>query len=107
MKQGEQEIEWYKALVDNSSEILMIIDEYGNIKYISPSVEDIAGYDSDSLIGVNTFIFAHPDEVDYIFSKLQFLLENPGVPEFIEFRALHKDGHWVEVEAMEIGRAHV
>lgn len=100
MKQGEQEIEWYKALVDNSSEILMIIDEYGNIKYISPSVKDIAGYDSDSLIGVNTFIFAHPDEVDYIFSKLQFLLENPGVPEFIEFRALHKDGHWVEVEAM-------
>lgn len=95
-----EEKEWYKALVENSIDILMIVDESGNIKYISPSIEKIGGYSRDSLLGKNVFIFAHPDEVDYIYSKLLYLLENPGVPETIEFRAKHREGHWVEVEAV-------
>ncbi|MBO8181596.1 MAG: PAS domain S-box protein [Archaeoglobus sp.] len=90
---------WFRALVENSIDIMMVIDETGAIKYISPSVKRIAGYEPEELIGESVFKFGYPEDIKFVLENLRFLLENPGVPKTIEFRTVHKEGRIVWVEA--------
>jgi len=43
--------EYFKAIIQNASDIILIVDKLGTITYASPSVERILGYGPDELIG--------------------------------------------------------
>jgi PAS domain S-box-containing protein len=90
---------WFRSLVEHSADIMMVIDGGGKINYISPSVERVAGYKPEELQGKNVFEFAYPDDIEFISKELLYLLEHPDEVKTIEFRAIHKDGRIVPVEA--------
>jgi PAS domain S-box-containing protein len=48
LKQSE---EYFKAIIENSSDIIFIVDKLGTITYASPSIERVLGYGPDELIG--------------------------------------------------------
>jgi len=43
------------ALLENASEVISIYDEFGVVKYESPSVKNILGYNPEEIIGKNAF----------------------------------------------------
>ena len=51
---------FYKAVVEDGSDIIFIVDYNGNILYHNPSVEDTLGHAPYSLINKNFFDYIKP-----------------------------------------------
>ena len=84
--------EFFKGVIENTSDIILIVNKIGTFKYVSPSVENILGYRPDELIGKKSFQYIHPADipraiVDY---GKAILTEQVIVPN--SFHILHKDG---------------
>jgi len=62
--------EYYYSLVENSSDVISIVEEDGTIRYQSPSVEKIFGYKSEEMIGKNILEFVHPDDSSQLSIKM-------------------------------------
>ncbi|SHJ98116.1 PAS domain S-box-containing protein [Tangfeifania diversioriginum] len=89
---------YYRALIENSTDIVSILDENGIIRYKSPSHSTILGYKQDELLGVNALEKIHPDDklrVQQLFSHI--LLEKEKTGRF-EYRFHHKNGSWKHME---------
>jgi PAS domain S-box-containing protein len=89
----------FHAVIENSLDITAIVDGQGRVTYVSRSVERILGYTPEELIGALGFDFVHPDdklEVQTLFVEEVARGANvePG-----PFRARHKDGRWLHLEA--------
>lgn len=56
----------FKALVQDGSDLVMILDCKGNFKYISPSAKAVTGVSSEKLRKNNFFYMIHQDDVDMV-----------------------------------------
>ncbi|TRZ57010.1 MAG: PAS domain S-box protein, partial [Rhodocyclaceae bacterium] len=52
----------FRALIENASDITVVISATGRIDYVSPSVTRIAGYQPNELLGKDMFTLIHPDD---------------------------------------------
>ena len=92
--------ERYRSLVQNLSDIILILDEHMNISYASPSVERTLNIPPDALIGKNTIPFVHPDDVSKVSLQFDRTKQQPGVNIPIEFRVRNAEGSWIYFEAI-------
>lgn len=88
----------FRALVENSSDIISLMDESLRIIYRSPSAERITGWTFDELDKVEATRNIHPEDMAYGRAILNESLSKPGKPINTIFRNLHKDGHYIWVE---------
>lgn len=88
----------FRALIENSTDGIALIDKNNEILYLSPSVKAIEGYEPVELIGHNGVENTHPDDLPVIKEVVEELLKNPGKPMPVEWRRKHKDGHWLWLE---------
>ncbi|MBD1901581.1 PAS domain S-box protein [Trichocoleus sp. DQ-A3] len=95
---AQNEGKW-RSLLQNSSNLITILEADGTIKYASPAIEGILGYKQKELIGKNTFDLVHPEDVSLVKNDFQGVLENSTTALSIEFRFQHKDGSWRYIEA--------
>jgi PAS domain S-box-containing protein len=91
--------EHFRALIENAPDVVMTVDENGEISFISPSVEKVLGYKTEELVGTSGFEMGHPDDLPFMMESFSELFENPKNPITIQFRVKHKDGSWRVVEA--------
>jgi diguanylate cyclase (GGDEF)-like protein/PAS domain S-box-containing protein len=89
----------FRALAQNASDLVTVIDRDATIRYQSDSVERILGYPASDLAGRRITELIHPDDVP----RLASLLPNDGrpVPDVhtrFECRMRHRDGRWTDVE---------
>lgn len=85
----------YRALVENGSDILFILNSNGNPKYISPSIKNVLGYTAEEAMQIDMMENAHEDDVGMIMQEIQKCLDQPGVPLKVPpARLKDKDGHW-------------
>ena len=89
----------FRSVVENASDLVSLLDTEGMILYQSPAVERTYGYAQDELVGRSAFELVHPDDAPAVMSRLADLVAHPGESRSAEFRFLHKDGHWVHVDA--------
>jgi PAS domain S-box-containing protein len=54
---------YFKEITENSSDVIIITDKKGKIKYCSRSVERFTGYKPEELVGRNGLKLIHPDDV--------------------------------------------
>ena len=59
----ERREEHYRSLIENSLDLVSILNFDGTIRYASPSHERILGYPLEDLVGQNAFSFIHPDDL--------------------------------------------
>ncbi|MBI9039667.1 MAG: PAS domain S-box protein [Bacteroidales bacterium] len=85
---------YFRALIENSNDVISILDEKGNIIYESPSHKRVLGYNTGDLIGKNAFEFVHSDDRERISLEFTELLNKPDEIKPVHFRFLHKDGTW-------------
>jgi PAS domain S-box-containing protein len=90
----------FHALIQNSSDIIRILDQDGRILYESDSAERILGYPPGYLIGKNSLEYVHPDDLDRVKKDFQEIIDriNPGIP--TEFRIRKADGKYLWVDSI-------
>ena len=96
--------ERFRAIVQNSTDVIVILDEKGMNKYISPSLQRITGYTPEDRLGKSSLEFIHPDDLDKVMKSFNRVINKPNLVYKGENRYLHKDGtyHWFEISAMNL-----
>jgi diguanylate cyclase (GGDEF)-like protein/PAS domain S-box-containing protein len=97
-KRIKESEERFRSLVQNSSDIITILEADGTVRYVSPAVERITGYKPDEQVGTNAFGSVHPDDCDRALDNFAEVLKKPGLHPPLEFRVPHKDGSWRYLE---------
>lgn len=98
--------EKFRALVQNSKDIITIHDPDGNTLYESPSAARILGYGPGGLIGKNPFTIVHPKEVAAAREAFRRLVESHDAEFSLELRYRKADGTWIYLETVGVNRLH-
>jgi diguanylate cyclase (GGDEF)-like protein/PAS domain S-box-containing protein len=90
----------FRSLIQNSSDVTMILGETGEYRYVSPAVCDLLQYEPGQLVGLRATDFVHQDDRDRVRQLLgvEFQAE-PGTAT-LEFRMVRRDGTTRDVEAV-------
>jgi len=93
-----QREERFRALVQNSSDAITIIDADHKIRYQSPSIERIFGHRPSDLLDKAFSDLIHPDDRAPLSALLDNLAIRPGATAQLEVRWRHMDGGWRQCE---------
>jgi diguanylate cyclase (GGDEF)-like protein/PAS domain S-box-containing protein len=91
--------ERFRSLVQNSADVILLLDAMGKIRYVSPAVERISGFRPDELEGRDGFELLHPSDLASAQERMAEVLNMPGSVTTMEVRGRHKDGSWLWLEA--------
>ncbi|UNU23213.1 EAL domain-containing protein [Microcoleus vaginatus] len=98
LRQSEQR---FRSLIENATDITIILDAEGIFRYISPSVKRILGYAPHQAIGRSALEIVHPDDCATITETLHKAIDNPKRSlSPVEYRVRHRNGSWCYVEAV-------
>jgi PAS domain-containing protein len=61
--------EIFRTLIQNSSDMVAILDEQCNIVYESPSFYKIFGYQPEEINGKNAFELIHPEDLNTVLER--------------------------------------
>jgi diguanylate cyclase (GGDEF)-like protein/PAS domain S-box-containing protein len=86
-----------QMVLDNSQDLISLVDPQGVYQYVSPSCEQILGYRPEELIGHNATDVVHPDDLVTLSSAIGEAIDS-GAVSVPEIRVRHKDGHYLLVE---------
>lgn len=89
----------FKLYIENSVDVVTVIDSNGYIIYESPSVKKNFGYDPGDLIGRSAFKFIHPDDTKMVLDVFKKAIKEPDSSKTLEFRFLKKDRTWAYIRA--------
>jgi diguanylate cyclase (GGDEF)-like protein/PAS domain S-box-containing protein len=89
----------FRALIENATDVLTLIDGDGVILYDSPPCEAVLGYPHNGRVGTNGLDSVHPDDLATATDILAQAAANPNQTMRIEVRTRHRDGSWVWVDA--------
>src|SRR5271169_972870 len=89
-KRAEEELArselYYRSLIENAVDITAVLAPEGHVRYVSPSVERVLGYNRGDLSGLNIFDLVHPEDRERAAALLRRILETGTKFERIEFR---------------------
>jgi PAS domain S-box-containing protein len=89
------------ALVANSHDAIVVIDDKGRLTWASPSSDRLLGESAQSHIGEELIQWAHPDDRPVAVERLVMAFENPGgVTGPLRMRMLRPDGVVLPVETL-------
>jgi PAS domain S-box-containing protein len=95
-----------KALIENSSDAVVVMDAASVIRYASPSVKAIEGREPEEIVGTAVTDHIHPDDLPALREFVRLVLANPGQHLTHAARRQHKDGHWVRLEGTTTNLLH-
>lgn len=91
----------FRALVENASDIVVILDSGGNFCYASPSAQIVLGYSEADVLGKSALEFVHPEDANIIIQTLATALVQPNVSlPTVQYRVRHRNGMWRNFEAV-------
>ncbi|MDZ7690427.1 MAG: histidine kinase dimerization/phosphoacceptor domain -containing protein [Balneolaceae bacterium] len=96
LKYSEQK---FKALVQDGSDLIAILDEEANYKYVAPTAESVLGITADEFIGTNALDYIHPDDQEQIGTIISNIASEEEV-EIPPFRFRDNKGNWRWIETI-------
>jgi PAS domain S-box-containing protein len=94
----EQSEARFRSLVQNSSDIITILDKEGKITYSSPSTEKILGYKNEDFTEKLLEGFIHPNDIVTLKSAIKKVVSSTGKVSSLEYRFLHARGYYMNIE---------
>jgi len=83
----------FKTLVQESSDIISILDLEGNFTYVSPSIIKVLGANPEMYIGTNAFDYIHANDLERVKEKFISIKDRDSV-EIDSFRFRDVNGEW-------------
>lgn len=90
----------FRSLIENSTDIIILLNEAGQIIYGSPSIENHFGVSSEEYTSTSAFEYVTPEYVPYAANKFTELLKKPEKPLFVQIMIQRRDGKQIWVEGM-------
>jgi diguanylate cyclase (GGDEF)-like protein/PAS domain S-box-containing protein len=86
-----------RALIDSSLDLVMIVDAGGGVRYHSPGMSHMLGFDSDVQVGTPVTHLLHPDDASLMEESFR-RIRTDGSVKPVECRWRHADGseRWLE-----------
>jgi two-component system cell cycle sensor histidine kinase/response regulator CckA len=97
-KQIAESEELFRLITENAADMIAVVDEKGNRLYNSPSYQKVLGYSPEDLRQTKGIDQIHPDDRQKVVEAANEA-KRSGVGRSLEYRILHKDGHWVTLES--------
>ena len=89
----------FRAMIENSTDVIQITDIKGNITYVSSSIERNFGYIENDLIGKNVLDNISPDDRSMFLKGIEKITGSNGKITSVIYRYRHKNGIWCTVES--------
>lgn len=97
----------FRTLIENSTDVIVVVSTSGDIVYGSPSLENHFGLAKEDYSGINAFSFIFEEDLSDLAIRFVEVLDTPGIPMDIKCRAKNKDGSIIWVEGIVTNLAHV
>jgi len=108
LRDAERELgrreKYFRALTENSLDVLCILDRDGKLAYISPSIRNVLGYTADELKGEILFDRVHAEDVSRVKDSIQQALQHPERTVKVQYRSQSREGDWRRVEMVAQNR---
>jgi len=88
----------YRMLADNSRDLVVRMRPDGHRLYVSPSAQEMLGWTPEEL-SEPRWELVHPDDRTPLRNTIAALVANGGTAR-VSYRARHRDGHYVWIEAL-------
>ncbi|MES2431783.1 MAG: PAS domain S-box protein [Bacteroidota bacterium] len=96
----------FRALLENTNDVIAVLDEDFQRIYVSPSSERVTGWDNEYMLNTPGVNHVHPEDIAATKAIYNELLNNPGKPVDTLIRSMHKDGHYMWIEGVGINLFH-
>jgi PAS domain S-box-containing protein len=90
----------YRLLADNANDMICLHEPDSTLKYISPSIKTILGYETSDFLGKKAISLVHKEDVLSLKKALKEKIFKGLVMDAFPFRARHKKGHFVWLEIL-------
>ncbi|WP_170938273.1 PAS domain S-box protein [Halorubrum sp. Hd13] len=87
-----------ERFVEESDDVVTIVDPDGTVTYASRSATRVLGHDPDDLVGENLFDYLHPDSREGAMETFFSGLDEPNGSFQAEWRFKSGDNEWLNVE---------
>jgi PAS domain S-box-containing protein len=91
---------YFRSLIENSTDIISVLREDGLVTYCSPSSVRQLGYGLEELVGRNLTAFLHPDIRAGFLQMIERVIDAPDTQGKASLRIRHKDGSWRMLETV-------
>lgn len=89
----------FRSLVQNSFDVITVLDRQGTIQYVSPAIRQLSGYAPDEWQGSRLFDWIHPADVAGARTDLKAVAQEPEATRVVHWRLRHRDGFWRYTES--------
>jgi diguanylate cyclase (GGDEF)-like protein/PAS domain S-box-containing protein len=98
--------ERFRSLVQHGSDLITVIEADTTIRYQSPSVTRILGYDPEALVGTKLAALMHAEDVAGMVAVLNDIVNKADGIAVAEGRLRHVEGSWRDVEIIATDQRH-
>lgn len=92
--------EYFRAVVDNSLDLVTIIDQQGTILFCSPSSMRVLGFDRRELLGKCIFDLVYPEDEEAARLVVATGFDNPGSRNSLTLRFMNRDREILQIESI-------
>jgi PAS domain S-box-containing protein len=89
-----------RALIENASDGITVLDAEGRILYEGTSAERLLGYQPEEMVGRHVGDFISPEDVASVIDKIHRALENPDEVQTLRVHGRRRDGSTFDIEAV-------
>ncbi len=99
---GQRKVqEQFRAMIQNASDVIVVVDESVRITYATPSLERELGHRVDDLLGTPLSALLHPDESAMANALISGMAgRSSPAPSLADWRLRHADGRYVFFEVL-------
>jgi PAS domain S-box-containing protein len=90
----------FKAIVENSYDIITLTDEQDNIYYQNSARQRILGHPPVNECSKRPVHEVHPEDIPKVQAAMQAILAQPEVPVTVEYRMRRANGSWAWLESV-------
>jgi PAS domain S-box-containing protein len=90
----------FRALIENASDGITVLDVDGLILYEGPSAECLLGYKPEEMVGRHVGDFISQEDVAPLSERIRRAIENPEEVQTLRLHARRRDGSTIDVETV-------
>jgi two-component system, NarL family, sensor histidine kinase ComP len=94
----ESKEELYRIVAENTMDTIVLVDDRTIVRYVSPSIRELTGYEVEEYVGMEAFDIIHPEDRERTRLAHSSVVEMKATAE-LGYRVIHAEGHTVHIEA--------